>query len=185
MKRRVTGLALVLTLAMLSLAGCADAGFKAQSVKSSTYQKQPKRILIDDSHLGVLFAETLFMRARTGEFNERMVHVLAACGVPADYVKPGPLTIEDPLQAKIKSFGADSVLLITVLVENLHGSGVTDASYDAKLTDAATKAVIWNASIHYEGGLVGNGADVITDLSKTLIDRMKADGVIPASCSAG
>lgn len=180
---RASVFALVMSsLAALSLSGCVEGGFKAQSVKSSVYKKQPKRILVVDN-LGRIFAESLVLRDRSGEFNERMVHIFAACGIQADYIGPGPLAIEDPVQAKIKSFHPDAVLSILLLSEG--GHGIEYASYQAKLTDAATNAGIWTAAVSYKAGLTGAAMDVVGSLSKALIDHMKADGIIPASCSAG
>lgn len=175
--------ALVLVgLAAACMSGCTPS-VSTESVKASTYQTQPKRLLIVPN-LGDLFLQGT-PNDRTAKFDSRLVGALTACGIQADTVNPTKLGLENPIAKKMKEYGPDAVLTVNWTKEMKRGSGggAVSSDYLLQLTDIATKKVVWKATIDYGVNMSGMTADTTQVMAKTIVDKMKQDGIIPGSCN--
>ena len=177
----------VLILA-LAVSACHYASATIESQRLSQAPVTPQRLLVfaDVGTVldGLLHDESVFSADLTNSLNK--------CGVPTAYLKKREinkqLTLDDSANKNddrglsTSTFGADTILDIQWTQQRIPGPGSTgqrSADYAVVLVNQKSRAVLWKGQLSLVAARFAGQRFAVT-----LIDRLKQDGFIPASCMA-
>jgi hypothetical protein len=155
----------IVTFCALAICGCAGR-IEIQSVRSTTYDRMPHKMLIVAAG-GFGGAEEQLKSLLEG--------TLKSCGVDAQLFNLPTAAIEIP-QDSAKKFAADALVTI-IPTKSVFGS-YANVTYVIQLTDLPSKATAWKAQT-----TVPPGAQAVQPLADAMLTSMTADRIIPASCA--
>lgn len=156
------------------LAGACAAPSRVESNKSQNYTAEPKRLFV--------FTEfgTEWGAAFRNGFHSRFTAIMADCKVAAQVVHMGPLDIDQKARVEqMKRFKPDTVLSIRRSggTKDQYGT-LIQATFDARLTDVKTEAIVWRSnSTVYRGGLIITAEDKGRAFAVDLTNKLKQDQV--------
>ena len=172
-------------LAALSVVGCRDSAATISASRLDASYTVPHHLLVF-SDVGIVLKNK-----HDGDEEDilasEFVGALGKCGVTSSYLKKRPidtqLTLDDT--AKLKddrglsgnSFAADAILDIQWTRQTKSTGGPGTANYDLTLVDFKTRQPVWKAQMDFVSAWYGGQR-----FAATLVDRLKQDGLIPASC---
>ena len=158
----------------LLLAGCASSSV-VKSNKLAGYNGEVKRMFVEAS-LG-----TALLNKASGDetavFTSTMNNVLNSCGTQIQIHLKDPLDLNDKPGELIKQFGPDSILQITWQNERTGTNVPTTTVYGLSLFDVKAKKIVWKAQVEFTSRWSAG-----TVLASSILDKMKQDGLIDASC---
>jgi hypothetical protein len=155
------------------VSGCIGPRSQITAVKSENYRMMPHRIFIA-ADVSQSFGGDL-----GDQFEGTVEKSLTGCGLNVGFALLGRLAIEQPLPQRIQAFSPDAVLTIRP------GSG-SDRSlkYYIELQDMTAKSIVWKAEMDFSHGDIGMGRIGVAQFARSLVDRLKVDGIVPMNCDA-
>jgi hypothetical protein len=164
-------------LSALVVAACAT-HTDIKSVKSPTYARMPQRILFL-ANTGSAFE----FWGRSQQLGNMIEESLKGCGLAAAFQSSATLTLGDPIANRIRDFSPDAIVSINWRSERVSNGGVEGITYSLELMDVPTKSVVWKAEMNQSSPISVAGADdTIPSFAIALIERLRTDGLVPASC---
>lgn len=159
----------------LLLASCSSSS-EVKSNKLTSYTGQVKRMFVEAS-----LGKALLNKAsgdETAVFTSTMTNTLNSCGTQTTIHLKDSLDLGNTSGNLIKQFNPDSILQITWQSERSGGNVAPVIVYLLSLFDVASKKVVWKAEVDFTSRWSAG-----TVLAGSILDRMKQDGLISASCA--
>lgn len=169
-------------LIALGVSGCGTSA-EMKSAKSASYNDKPKRLLIL-ANLGAAFQKNWALGTPGEALRARSTQSLAACGVTSNFEPVDPASIQPTIDRMLPQFAPDAVIVAQWTTQQTNNVGLIKANYHLEMTDVKTKAVVWKANMEFALGETDFGEQRVTVFLKTLIDKLKADDILPANCTA-
>jgi hypothetical protein len=176
---------LALVLSVIILTGCRNSSANITSSSMAAAPIVPKRLLV--------FADIgkVMKNKHDGDeediFSAEFTSALGRCGVTASYLKKRPiddhLTLDDGAKQRddrglaSNSFPADAILDIQWTRQTTGTNAPPSADYSLSLLDLKSKQQVWKGQMRFVSAWYGGQR-----FAATLVDRLKQDGFIPASC---
>jgi len=182
---KIGGLAVGLCTVLLT--GCLNSSANITGTRLDAASPAPQRLLVF-SDVGLVL-KNKHDGDEEDVFSREFVGALGKCGVTAFYLQKRPLdnqlTLDD--SAKLKddrglssnTFAADAILDIQWSRQTKSTGGPSSADYSLSVMDIKTKRPIWKGQMSFVSAWYGGQR-----FAATLIDRLRQDGVIPATCVA-
>jgi hypothetical protein len=173
-----TALRLGSVVAIVALAGCVS-NATIRSNKMASYAGGIHKLYIDADYGGALLSATDQER----KFVAEMTGTLASCGTETNIREHDPLEMQADAFARVRQFGPDAITTMgwhskTALAGGALAGTVQNIIYELGLLDVKTHQVVWKAEVNFAPR--GDSGVILAD---TILGKMKADGLISASCA--
>jgi hypothetical protein len=169
---------LAFLLAAMMTAGCTHLSMRGH-VAASDYTANPTRIYVLNG------LDERFSPAMPQQFNDAFTAAIAPCGVStAAYRASGlQLNVGSTIEAQLKEFGADAVLVIRQTERVYYEGQVVRMAYVATLNDVAQKREVWKADFTMGGGAFADKSGLGPRLANMIVRRLGEDKIVKTCTS--
>jgi hypothetical protein len=174
-----TKLRITAVLLALGVGACAASADIEKTQKATGYNRQPTRIFF------IADIRPQITMVNPEVFANVVQMALQACGRSVMVHVPGRLVIEDSVDQQVDKFAPDAIVTVTILrlQPSLRGEFL-GATFLAQMRDMPSKAIAWNAQVYMGANTLGQVGETGTRaLASQIIEGLRKDALIPASCS--
>jgi len=160
---------------VLGLSGCVQSKATITSNRANDYHANIKRLLVI-TDLGQALKGKID-GDEEGIFESNVRDALAKCSIVVEFHRHDPLALQNDAQEAIRATSPDTVMTLAWKSAQSGGRAPKSTVYIGSIVDLTTKRLVWKAEIDFQSAWSGGET-----LAASLVDRLKADTIISASC---